>query len=197
MFYSNLSLSIIFTFCLSCPYIYIFSSPLPISLHLHFPCLYIPLTFTYTCPSFNPYLYLHLTFTFIFLQDQYIFVYDALLEALTQGDTTIAAAEFVPTFQQLQRVPQGGTRSRLEEQFQHLVTFDPKHKPRDTYTALSAENVKKNRDPDIVTSMRPRNIYTFYYHILLFYICAYYTYRYHCLLCILLYTLNRYSLKEI
>ena len=42
--------------------------------------------------------------------------------------------------------------SKLEQQFQYLRDFNPKHKDSDVYCALLAENKHKNRDTALVAS---------------------------------------------
>lgn len=62
-----------------------------------------------------------------FLQEQYIFVYDVLLEALICGDTTMAAATFPVTLSEMLEYDQSIGKTKLEEQFevQKFSRFSP------------------------------------------------------------------------
>lgn len=53
-----------------------------------------------------------------FLQEQYIFVYDVLLEALICGDTTMAAASYPKTLSEMLEYDQSIGKTKLEEQFE-------------------------------------------------------------------------------
>ena len=50
-------------------------------------------------------------------EEQYIFVYDALLEALQSGDTAIPCSEFRMEFEQLCQLQEGG-KSKIQLQFE-------------------------------------------------------------------------------
>ena len=54
----------------------------------------------------------------IYLQEQYIFVYDALLEALKSGDTSIPCVDFRQKFLDLQRVNPDTDKTFLEEEYE-------------------------------------------------------------------------------
>lgn len=54
----------------------------------------------------------------LFLQEQYIFVYDVLLEALICGDTTMAAASYPKTLSEMLEYDQSIGKTKLEEQFE-------------------------------------------------------------------------------
>ena len=51
-------------------------------------------------------------------EEQYIFVYDALLEALQTGDTAIPCSEFRMEFDLLCKTEEEGTKSKIQEQFE-------------------------------------------------------------------------------
>ena len=53
----------------------------------------------------------------LFEQEQYIFVYDALLEALKAGNTAIGCSEFRDEFERLKQVDAKTGKSKLQEQF--------------------------------------------------------------------------------
>lgn len=52
------------------------------------------------------------------LQEQYFFVYNALLEALKSGNTVISCSEFRSVYEALCRVDDKTGKSRLQEQFE-------------------------------------------------------------------------------
>lgn len=54
----------------------------------------------------------------LFLQEQYIFVYDVLLEALICGDTTMTAASYPNTLSEMLEYDQSIGKTKLEEQFE-------------------------------------------------------------------------------
>ena len=57
-------------------------------------------------------------------QEQYIFVYDALLEALKAGKTVIGCSQFTAEFDKLHAVDPASGKSKLQQQFQVSCT-DP------------------------------------------------------------------------
>lgn len=63
--------------------------------------------------------------TGVFLQEQYIFVYDVLLEALICGDTTIPVVAYPEALSEMLEYDQSIGKSKLEEQFevQTSITF--------------------------------------------------------------------------
>ena len=81
------------------------------------------------------------------LQEQYIFVYEALLEALKAGETTIPNSAFRATYEELcnQRT-EDGKRTWLEEQFQvsHVTTV-PNSAFRVTYEALCSQRTEDDK----------------------------------------------------
>ena len=52
------------------------------------------------------------------LQEQYIFVYDALLEALKAGKTVIGCSNFKPEFDKLCVVDESSGKSTLQQQYE-------------------------------------------------------------------------------
>lgn len=54
----------------------------------------------------------------VFFQEQYIFVYDVLLEALICGDTTIPADKYPDALSELLEIDQNIGKTKLEEQFE-------------------------------------------------------------------------------
>ncbi len=59
----------------------------------------------------------------LLLQEQYIFVYDALLEALKAGNTAIPCSEFQLRFDDLCQVDPAKGKSKLQEQFEVRVVI--------------------------------------------------------------------------
>ena len=56
------------------------------------------------------------------MQEQYIFVYDALLEALKVGKTVISCSVFKQEFEMLCMTDPAKGKSGLEEQYEVLIT---------------------------------------------------------------------------
>ena len=52
------------------------------------------------------------------LQEQYVFIHDAILEACLCGDTSILVNEFALTYKDLLRVDSQSNSSQLREEFQ-------------------------------------------------------------------------------
>lgn len=71
-----------------------------------------------------------------FLQEQYIFVYDVLLEALICGDTTMAAASYPNTLSEMLEYDQSIGKTKLEEQFEVKI-----HGLRLLFVALKSERL--------------------------------------------------------
>jgi len=57
------------------------------------------------------------------LQEQYIFVYDALLEALKAGKTVISCSVFRAEFDQLSVVDAASGKSKLQQQYEASFVF--------------------------------------------------------------------------
>ena len=89
-------------------------------------------------------------------QEQYIFVYDALLEALKAGNTAIGCSEFRDEFARLKVVDATKGKSPLQEQYENLQLMSPKVKPEDCKSGSLAENIDKNRFKEILPGERMR-----------------------------------------
>ena len=74
-----------------------------------------------------------------------MFVYDAVLESIIQGNTVVPACRFSSTFRRWQK------SGKLQEQFDILSRFEPKMKGGEGKIGLLQENLSKNRDMDKVT----------------------------------------------
>ena len=74
------------------------------------PDLSIILLFLFNLRELMPYPHLQ--------QEQYLFVYDALLEALKVGNTVIACADFKSEYENLRHIDPTRGKSRLQEQFE-------------------------------------------------------------------------------
>ncbi|XP_078317103.1 receptor-type tyrosine-protein phosphatase kappa-like isoform X4 [Crassostrea virginica] len=88
--------------------------------------------------------------------EQYIFVYDVLLEALICGDTTMAAATFPATLSEMLEYDQSIGKTKLEEQFEVLNLISSTIEKEDTTVALKPENIFKNRDKNVIPANRCR-----------------------------------------
>jgi protein tyrosine phosphatase len=88
--------------------------------------------------------------------EQYIFVYDALLEALKVGKTVISCSVFKEEFEHLCVVDPVRNKSPLEEQYELLDKMSPKSKPEDYNLGSQPENQEKNRCPNILPADRHR-----------------------------------------
>lgn len=87
--------------------------------------------------------------------DQYVFVYDALLEALKIGDTIISSASFSTKFQSLLLPDENGISS-LEKEYQLLDGVSYKGRPEDYALGSIPENMEKNRFSDILPADKYR-----------------------------------------
>ncbi|XP_052826195.1 receptor-type tyrosine-protein phosphatase T isoform X1 [Octopus bimaculoides] len=88
--------------------------------------------------------------------DQYIFVYDALLEATMAGETTIPRSMFNETYQKWCLPNKDSFLSNIEDQFKVLYQLC-QPVPRDEYrAALESENLSKNRFKNILPANRCR-----------------------------------------
>eukprot|EP00058_Branchiostoma_floridae_P017034 XP_002602522.1 hypothetical protein BRAFLDRAFT_93828 [Branchiostoma floridae] len=88
--------------------------------------------------------------------DQYIFIYDALLEAIVCGDTAVPSDQFRNKFQILRKQPRGGGPSELMIQFIALRSLTPIVNPKECRDGRAAENRNKNRRSDDLPSDRAR-----------------------------------------
>ncbi|CAH1775801.1 unnamed protein product, partial [Owenia fusiformis] len=88
--------------------------------------------------------------------EQFIFLHDAILEALVLNDTCIDATDFNKKMLELTKVipPQGETR--IQELYQMLETLKPSLNLTDTKAAREPANAKKNRNPDILPPGKSR-----------------------------------------
>lgn len=59
-----------------------------------------------------------MTVSYSLFQEQYAFVYDAVLEAVKSGETTIAKSAFRSTYQNMLSAANEGDPNKLEEQYQ-------------------------------------------------------------------------------
>ncbi|XP_056018914.1 receptor-type tyrosine-protein phosphatase kappa-like isoform X9 [Ostrea edulis] len=88
--------------------------------------------------------------------EQYIFVYDVLLEALICGDTTIPVVAYPEALSEMLEYDQSIGKSKLEEQFEVLNLISSTMEKEDTSAALKPENIFKNRDKNVVPANRCR-----------------------------------------
>lgn len=88
--------------------------------------------------------------------DQYIFVYDALLEAVKAGDTTIPMSVFNETYQKWGTADPKTLMTKIEEQFQVLHLLCPPFQRDECRAALESENLSKNRFKNILPANRCR-----------------------------------------
>lgn len=58
------------------------------------------------------------------LQEQYIFIHDAILEACLCGETAILVNEFAVTYKEMLRVDSQSNSSQLREEFQVSLVLD-------------------------------------------------------------------------
>jgi protein tyrosine phosphatase len=82
--------------------------------------------------------------------EQYIFVHDALLEALKSGDTSIPCVDFRKRYLDLCRANPISGKLRIEEEFELLEEMSPDYSVSTCKDAFYSENVTKNRFRDIV-----------------------------------------------
>lgn len=61
-------------------------------------------------------------FAFLSLQEQYIFIHDAILEACLCGETAIPVNEFALAYKEMLRVDSQSNSSQLREEFQVFVS---------------------------------------------------------------------------
>ncbi|CAG5120854.1 unnamed protein product, partial [Candidula unifasciata] len=88
--------------------------------------------------------------------EQYIFVYDCLLEALICGDTTVSNHAFPEVFTDLCLFDADISKTKLEEQFEILKLLSTTIERDESTTALRPENIFKNRCKNIVPANRCR-----------------------------------------
>jgi protein tyrosine phosphatase len=85
-------------------------------------------------------------------QEQYVFVYDALLEALAAGDTSIPSTEFRERLADLRKVNPNTGKTRCLEEFEMLSSVSAQLSSIDPakLDGLKEENIAKNRVTSIV-----------------------------------------------
>jgi protein tyrosine phosphatase len=88
--------------------------------------------------------------------EQYIFVYNALLEALKAGNTVIACSNFKFEHERLCHIDPTKGKSGLLEQFETLQTMLPNDKSDDYVQGNTPENQQKNRFSYIIPAERHR-----------------------------------------
>ncbi|XP_048255953.1 receptor-type tyrosine-protein phosphatase kappa-like isoform X1 [Haliotis rufescens] len=88
--------------------------------------------------------------------EQYAFVYDAVLEAVKSGETTIAKSAFRSTYQNMLSAANEGDPNKLEEQYQVLQTLSPTVERSECSAAFAEDNMNKNRFKNILPANRCR-----------------------------------------
>ncbi|KAK3091539.1 hypothetical protein FSP39_020606 [Pinctada imbricata] len=88
--------------------------------------------------------------------EQYIFVYDVLLEALICGETTVSVDAYRDTLDDLLQYDQSIAKTKIEEQYEVLNLITSIIERDETTTGLRPENVFKNRNKTIVPANRCR-----------------------------------------
>lgn len=88
--------------------------------------------------------------------DQYVFVYDCLLEALISGDTLMRADEYQDILSEMCQFDNAIQKTKLEEQFEILRLITTTIERDESTTALKADNIFKNRCKNIVPANRCR-----------------------------------------
>ncbi|XP_062582035.1 receptor-type tyrosine-protein phosphatase kappa-like [Saccostrea cucullata] len=93
--------------------------------------------------------------------EQYVFVYETILEATLAGETTIAHSAFRAQYEELCQPPDNGGPAKMEEQFKVLQKLTTSIDSSQFKEALDPENVSKNRVKNILPAKRCRpNLYT-------------------------------------
>ncbi|XP_035826839.1 receptor-type tyrosine-protein phosphatase alpha [Aplysia californica] len=88
--------------------------------------------------------------------EQYVFVYDCLLEALICGDTTVSSHAFPEVYTDLCLFDADINKTKLEEQFEILKLLSTTIERDESTTALRPENIFKNRCKNIIPANRCR-----------------------------------------
>ncbi|XP_076441135.1 receptor-type tyrosine-protein phosphatase T-like [Babylonia areolata] len=88
--------------------------------------------------------------------EQYVFVYDSLLEALICGDTTVSSHAFPEIYNDLCLFDSDIGKTKLEEQFEILKLLSTTIERDESTTALTPDNIFKNRCKNIVPANRCR-----------------------------------------
>lgn len=93
--------------------------------------------------------------------EQYVFVYETLLEASLAGETTIPHSAFRAQYEELCKQAEDGAPTQMEKQFQVLQKLTTGIDSAQFKEALEPENVSKNRVKNILPARRCRpNLYT-------------------------------------
>ncbi|XP_052095466.1 receptor-type tyrosine-protein phosphatase kappa-like isoform X3 [Mytilus californianus] len=88
--------------------------------------------------------------------EQYLFVYDVLLEALICGDTTVPVQKYLDTLSDLLQYDESISKTKMDEQFEVLRLLSATIEKDDTTSALHPENIFKNRSTEIIPANRCR-----------------------------------------
>ncbi|KAL4236769.1 hypothetical protein ACF0H5_005154 [Mactra antiquata] len=88
--------------------------------------------------------------------DQYVFVYDCLLEALISGDTLMRADEYQDILSEMCQFDNTIQKTKLEEQYDILRLITTTIERDESTTGLRAENIFKNRCKSILPANRCR-----------------------------------------
>ncbi|XP_041359099.1 receptor-type tyrosine-protein phosphatase T-like isoform X2 [Gigantopelta aegis] len=88
--------------------------------------------------------------------EQYIFVYDCLLEALICGDTPVSSHNYPEAYKEMCQFDSEIGKSKIEEQFEILKLLSSTIERDDTTSALRPENIFKNRCKNIIPANRCR-----------------------------------------
>ncbi|XP_025111001.1 receptor-type tyrosine-protein phosphatase kappa-like [Pomacea canaliculata] len=87
--------------------------------------------------------------------EQYIFVYDALLEAIKAKDTTIPKSSFRAAFEEMSQ-NENGNETSLEKQYEIVQLLSPTIDRSECSAALMEENLGKNRFRNVLPVNRSR-----------------------------------------
>ncbi|XP_055884947.1 receptor-type tyrosine-protein phosphatase T-like isoform X2 [Biomphalaria glabrata] len=87
--------------------------------------------------------------------EQYVFVYDAVLEALMAGNTTISRSSFHTVYEKM-LISDGGDTSPMEKQQNVLQLLSPTIEREECSTAFQEQNMAKNRFKNILPANRSR-----------------------------------------
>ncbi|XP_071143236.1 receptor-type tyrosine-protein phosphatase kappa-like isoform X5 [Mytilus edulis] len=88
--------------------------------------------------------------------EQYLFVYDVLLEALICGDTTVPVQKYLDTLSDLLQYDESISKTKMDEQFEVLRLLSATIEKDDSTSALHPENIFKNRSTEIIPANRCR-----------------------------------------
>ncbi|XP_076349495.1 receptor-type tyrosine-protein phosphatase mu-like isoform X2 [Tachypleus tridentatus] len=88
--------------------------------------------------------------------DQYIFAYQAVVDAVCGEETSISCSDFFSEFQKLKKPDTNTGKTRLQLQFERLEKLTTPLRPTDCREALNLTNRGKNRTLEIVPADRGR-----------------------------------------